>query len=62
MQCDSYANINSITVDNLNKTNGAVTKIKVTLKFDHSLQVGDTLHIELPNDIGFSEKVSCEPV
>lgn len=52
---------NSVTIENLNKINGAVMRTKLSIDLEYAFMTNDTLHIELPDDISFSRNVTCEP-
>lgn len=49
----------NVTIDNLNKTNGAVDGLNITLDLAYPLWVGDILHLEVPDTVSFGPQVTC---
>jgi hypothetical protein len=59
--CSKMAYLKNVTIDNLNKTNGAVDAIKITLDLAYPILSGDTLHLEVPEEMSFGPNVTCSP-
>jgi hypothetical protein len=55
------AYFNNVTIENLNKTNGAVDALNITLDVAFPILNGDTLHLELPDEVSFGPNVTCSP-
>lgn len=55
------AYFNNVTIENLNKTNGAVNALKITLELAYPILNGDTLHLEVPEEMSFGPNVTCSP-
>ena len=53
------AYLKNVTIDNLNKTNGVVGALNITLDIAHPLWAGDTLHLEVPDTVSFGSEVTC---
>ena len=55
------ADFNQVSLLNLNKTNGATTTVEFTIDLANPIFDQDVLHLELAEDMSFSEEVTCEP-
>lgn len=58
---DKMAYFRSVTFENLNKTNGAIMTTDVTMDLEYPIISGDMLHLEIPDDLAFSDNVTCTP-
>lgn len=56
-----FAYFKNVTIDNLNKTNGAIVTLNVTINLQYPIWNGDVLHLELPEGLSFSGNVTCNP-
>ncbi len=61
IKCTEMAYFKNVTIDNMNKTNGAVAGLNITVEVQYPLWNGDILHLELPEDLSFGPVVSCVP-
>lgn len=59
VRTDKMAYFKGVTFVNLNKTNGAVMSSNITIDLAYPIKIGDVLHLELPDDLAFSENVTC---
>lgn len=54
------ADFSSVSLTNLNKTNGATTSVEIVIGLAYPLNEGDILHLEIPDDLSFAEQVTCQ--
>lgn len=62
IKCTEMAYFKNVTIENLNKTNGAIGGLNISIDLQYPIWNGDTLHLELPEEVSFGSSVTCVPL